>query len=172
MEIMSICLDFFIGFSWCRRFGLARPEKRTWVLACHMIRLMYRLPGSAADLPPFTSTTSSTRSSGSAPTLRHRVDKASCLSQDFTVMTFVLDHVINRQRGWLAGITRPLIVVIVNSCQGGGGGGGGAAANYGPPDLETCVCACVCVGQHEHAHEHELLGLLYLFTFQLGFKHW
>lgn len=127
MEIMSIRLDFFIGFSRCRRFGSARPEKRTWVLACHMIRLMYRLPGSAADPPPAHSTstsTSNTSSSGSAPTLRHRVDKASCLSQDFTVMTFVLDHVINRQRGWLAGITRPLIVVIVNSCRGGGGGGG------------------------------------------------
>lgn len=40
-------------------------------------------------------------------------------------MTFVLDHVINRQRGWLAGITRPLIVVIVNSCRGWGGRGEG-----------------------------------------------
>lgn len=33
--------------------------------------------------------------------MRH-VDNVSCLSQNFTVMTFVFDHIINRQCGWLA----------------------------------------------------------------------
>lgn len=91
-------------------------------------------------------------------TLRHRLDKASCLSQGFTVMTFVLDHVINRQRGWLAGITRPLIVVIVNSCWGWGEGEGRSQRFEGwvrmggwvPQSLDCLIwglikCVCLCV---------------------------
>ena len=35
-------------------------------------------------------------------TFRHHFDNSSCLSQNFTVMTFVFNHIVNRQCGWLA----------------------------------------------------------------------
>lgn len=36
------------------------------------------------------------------PTSTHRDDRVSCLSQNFTVMTFVLEHIINSLCVWLA----------------------------------------------------------------------